>query len=80
MLPSPDPRPGLSFQQRFAEIEIAGAAIMLGAIISFVMAINFGGVLYEWNSAQISLRNYVPSCSNGSLKLFWTLYAARIFC
>jgi hypothetical protein len=52
MLPSPDPRPGVSFFARLREIDFIGAPLMLGAITCFTMAINFGGILYEWNSGS----------------------------
>ncbi|KAK1976355.1 major facilitator superfamily domain-containing protein [Colletotrichum cereale] len=50
MLPSPDPQPGASIIKRLAEIDWVGAVLMLGAIVTFTMAISFGGVMYEWNS------------------------------
>ncbi|KAK2038570.1 MFS general substrate transporter [Colletotrichum somersetense] len=52
MLPSPDPQPGASIIKRLAEIDWVGAVLMLGAIITFVMAISFGGVMYEWDSGS----------------------------
>ncbi|KAH8177214.1 major facilitator superfamily protein [Sarocladium implicatum] len=52
LLPSPDPKPGRSFMQRLSEVDIVGAPILLGAIVSFVMAINFGGIMYNWDSPQ----------------------------
>ncbi|GKT54567.1 MFS drug efflux pump [Colletotrichum tofieldiae] len=52
MLPSPDPQPGASIIKRLAEIDWVGAVLMLGAIVTFTMAISFGGVMYEWNSGS----------------------------
>ena len=52
MLPSPDPRPGTSLKQRLVEIDWIGAPLLLGAIMCFTMAINFGGVLYDWDSGS----------------------------
>ncbi|KAK2053961.1 MFS general substrate transporter [Colletotrichum caudatum] len=52
MLPSPDPQPGASIVKRLAEIDWVGAVLMLGAIITFTMAISFGGVMYEWDSGS----------------------------
>ena len=52
LLPSPDPKPGQSFKQRLSEVDVVGAPILLGAIVTFVMAINFGGIMYEWDSPR----------------------------
>ncbi|KAK1574457.1 major facilitator superfamily domain-containing protein [Colletotrichum navitas] len=52
MLPSPDPQPGASILKRLADIDWVGAVLMLGAIVTFTMAISFGGVMYEWNSGS----------------------------
>ncbi|KAH8903793.1 putative MFS drug efflux transporter [Coniochaeta sp. PMI_546] len=50
MLPSPDPRPDVSLLARMREIDFVGAGLMLGAIITFVIGINFGGIVYSWTS------------------------------
>lgn len=52
-LPRYDPRPGVSQRKRFAEIDYVGAILICGAFVSGVMAINFGGVVFAWNSARI---------------------------
>ncbi|KAK6227522.1 hypothetical protein QIS74_01077 [Colletotrichum tabaci] len=52
MLPSPDPQPGASIPKRLAEVDWVGAVLMLGAIVTFTMAISFGGVMYEWDSGS----------------------------
>ncbi|KAK4691486.1 MFS transporter, DHA2 family, glioxin efflux transporter, partial [Lecanoromycetidae sp. Uapishka_2] len=52
-LPRFDPRPGVPLKKRFAEIDCLGAIVIIGAFVSGVMAINFGGVVYAWNSGRI---------------------------
>lgn len=52
-LPRYDPRPGVPQRKRFLEIDYMGATLICGAFISGVMAINFGGVVYAWNSGRI---------------------------
>ena len=52
-LPSRDPRPGASFLSRCREIDYLGSLLQVGAFVSGIMAISFGGVLYAWNSATI---------------------------
>jgi len=52
-LPSRDPRPGATLGSRCREIDSVGTILQIGAFISGIMAISFGGVLYNWNSATI---------------------------
>ena len=52
-LPRYDPRPGVSLRDRFAEIDLVGTILLLGAMMSGVMAIDFGGTTYPWRSGQI---------------------------
>ncbi|KAI8230851.1 MFS general substrate transporter [Colletotrichum sp. SAR 10_86] len=35
------------------ELDYAGMVLLLGSLVSFIMAINFGGLTYPWNSGQI---------------------------
>ncbi|KAB5513214.1 major facilitator superfamily domain-containing protein [Coniochaeta sp. 2T2.1] len=52
LLPSPDPQPNATtLRGRLREIDFLGAALMLGSITTFVVAINFGGTVYPWSSA-----------------------------
>jgi MFS family permease len=51
-LPNPDPRPGFTVKQRLQQIDWVGAPLMVGAIVSFTMAINFGGIIYDWDSGS----------------------------
>ena len=52
MIPSFDPRPGIPYKTRLSQLDILGTILMVGACVSGVMAINFGGVIYPWNSGQ----------------------------
>ena len=53
MLPTFDPRPCVSFKERCLEMDFIGTIVLVGAFVSGVMAISFGGVLYAWGSASI---------------------------
>jgi MFS family permease len=53
MLPNKDPRPGVSFMDRAREMDYLGALLIVGAFVSGVMAMSFGGVTYPWNSGKI---------------------------
>lgn len=52
MIPSFDPRPGVSYKKRFSQLDYLGTILMIGACVAGVMAINFGGQIYPWNSGQ----------------------------
>lgn len=53
LLPSFDPRPSVSHLNRWREIDFVGGILLIGAFVSGVMAISFGGILYAWGSGQI---------------------------
>jgi len=53
MLPSPDPRPGVSLKDRAREMDYVGAILTMGAFTSGVMAISFGGITWSWGSGRI---------------------------
>lgn len=53
LLPSFDPRGGQKFMTRFREIDYLGSLLSIGTLVSVIMAINFGGTLYAWNSGQV---------------------------
>ncbi|KAJ0114270.1 hypothetical protein J7T55_010659 [Diaporthe amygdali] len=48
-----DPRPGISSRARFAEIDYIGNILLIGVLICFILAINWGGVIYPWSSGQV---------------------------
>ncbi|KAK0644431.1 major facilitator superfamily transporter [Cercophora newfieldiana] len=53
LLPSFDPMPaGLSARERIRGYDFLGTTLFTGFVISFLMAVNFGGALYEWDSAR----------------------------
>ena len=53
LVPNKDLRPGTEFIDRAREIDYVGAILTIGAFVSGIMAISFGGVIYPWNSGQI---------------------------
>jgi hypothetical protein len=53
MIPSKDSQSGLTILKRLRNIDLIGVVLMIGTLISGLMAINFGGTLYAWKSAQI---------------------------
>lgn len=53
LLPSKDPHRGAAFKDRVKELDYAGIILLVGFLVSLIMAINFGGVTYAWSSSQI---------------------------
>jgi hypothetical protein len=55
LVPSKDPRPTLSWSstRRIKDIDMLGFTILVGCFVTLLMGINFGGLLYAWNSATI---------------------------
>ncbi|PQE22355.1 hypothetical protein CJF32_00009316 [Rutstroemia sp. NJR-2017a WRK4] len=53
MVPSKDARPGVAFKERAVEMDYVGTVLQAGALTMFVMAINWGGNIYPWNSGQV---------------------------
>ena len=53
LLPNFDPRPGVSFRTRLREIDYVGSLVIIGAFVSGVMAVSFGGIVYPWRSGRI---------------------------
>jgi MFS family permease len=53
MLPNKDPRPGVSLLDRAREMDYVGGIVTIGAFVSGVMAVSFGGITYPWNSGKI---------------------------
>ncbi|KAH8807460.1 major facilitator superfamily domain-containing protein [Xylogone sp. PMI_703] len=52
IIPPFDPQPGVPYKERLSQLDYLGTLLMVGACVSGVMAINFGGVIYPWDSAQ----------------------------
>ncbi|KAL8846851.1 MAG: hypothetical protein Q9221_008080 [Calogaya cf. arnoldii] len=48
-----DPYPGVSVGGRLARFDFLGSLLSISAIVCLIIGINFGSVLYEWNSRSI---------------------------
>ncbi|KAK6071131.1 MFS drug efflux [Seiridium cupressi] len=48
-----DPRPGVSLKARWIEMDYFGNLFLIGGIVTFILAINWGGVIYSWNSGPV---------------------------
>lgn len=54
LVPSYDPQPkDVSQRERGRNFDVVGAVLSISSILCLVMAINFGGTLYNWNSGRI---------------------------
>ncbi|KUI66831.1 Putative HC-toxin efflux carrier TOXA [Cytospora mali] len=51
-IPSFKPRAGTRSTQLLREIDVVGAILSVAGIMTIIMAINFGGTTYAWNSGQ----------------------------
>lgn len=74
MLPPFDPRPGVPYKKRLSELDYLGTVLMVGACVTGVMAINFGGIIYPWKSAQ------TIACFVVSGVLFIVFGLQQVFC
>ncbi|RAH71715.1 putative MFS drug efflux transporter [Aspergillus aculeatinus CBS 121060] len=52
LLPSRDLRPGVKLWERLKAIDWVGNVFMVGAYISLLMGISFGGATFAWNSGR----------------------------
>ncbi|KAG0633768.1 major facilitator superfamily domain-containing protein [Tuber brumale] len=52
LLPSADPQPNTPFVPRIKQLDWLGTILNIGSFVSLIMAINFGGTLYAWDSPQ----------------------------
>ncbi|KAH9875837.1 hypothetical protein IAQ61_003302 [Plenodomus lingam] len=53
LLPSFHPAKHLSLNKRLSQFDFVGAILSIGAFVTTIMPINFGGTTYEWNSGTI---------------------------
>jgi MFS family permease len=53
LIPSTPPTTGLSVGKRASTFDVVGAVISIAAFTVLIVAINFGGALYAWNSGVI---------------------------
>jgi MFS family permease len=51
LIPSFHPAPNTKLKDRAKQFDTIGAILSIGALILIIMAINFGGTLFAWNSA-----------------------------
>jgi len=51
-IPSFKPRAGTKARQLLREVDWAGTVLSIAGIMTIIMAINFGGTVYAWNSGQ----------------------------
>jgi hypothetical protein len=52
LLPSSDPQKGVPLSSRVRHLDYLGVVLSVGFLIPFVMAINFGGTVYAWDSGR----------------------------
>lgn len=52
LVPRWDPKSGTNFLERIRHVDWLGSILELGATLSGIMAISFGGTVYAWNSGQ----------------------------
>lgn len=53
LIPSFKPQRSRTILSRLSDLDGAGTILSIGSLVFLVMAINFGGTLYNWNSAEI---------------------------
>ena len=84
LLPNHDPRPRQALSTRIRDFDYLGAVLGLSALVSIVLAVNFGGTLYAWNSGQIiSLLVVAGACvilfATQQYSCFLTVHSQRMF-
>ncbi|KAF2836619.1 MFS general substrate transporter [Patellaria atrata CBS 101060] len=52
-IPSSQPAPHLSIKQKLVTFDWIGALLSTGSLLTFIVATNFGGLEYRWNSGPI---------------------------
>ncbi|KAF4547720.1 Efflux pump patC-like protein [Elsinoe fawcettii] len=83
-IPNFKPRAGTATWTLVKEVDILGTVLSVGAIMTIVMAINFGGALYPWNSGRIIALFVVSGVlfilfTGQQVKLLFTTIHTRIF-
>jgi len=51
-LPRGDPQKDIRLKQKLLQIDYLGVVLNVGAFTALIMAINFGGNLYDWDAGQ----------------------------
>jgi MFS transporter, DHA2 family, glioxin efflux transporter len=52
-LPAAAKPPSISLKKKLAHLDLVGLAILMGAIISFILALQYGGNSHSWSSATV---------------------------
>lgn len=85
LLPDFDPTFGQkAIWARFREIDYLGSLLSIGTLTSIIMAINFGGTLFAWNSGQVIALFAVAALLSAAFALqqafcFLTTQSGRLF-
>lgn len=53
LLPNKDPRRGVSIKDRAKEMDYLGGILQIGALTTFVLPVNWGGLTYPWKSGHV---------------------------
>ena len=69
-LPSHQPKPVTSIGQRIRSLDFLGIVLFIGASVTLIMAIAFGGAIYNWRSSKI----IGLFCSSG---VMWLLFGVQ---
>lgn len=59
LIPSFKPRVDTKSTQLLREVDVVGAILSIAGIMTLIMAINFGGTTYAWNSGQMIVLSVV---------------------
>ncbi|KAK4506935.1 hypothetical protein PRZ48_000668 [Zasmidium cellare] len=52
-LPSTAKPVAASFKEKFLQLDLVGAALMMALLISYILALQYGGQTYPWNSSVV---------------------------
>ena len=69
-----DPRPGISWRARWKEMDYLGSILLMGGIVTFILAINWGGVAYPWASGEV----IGCFCASGVLFILLAIQQGRV--
>jgi MFS family permease len=69
LIPAAQPAPNVPVRTKLLSFDWAGAILSTGFVVTFIMATNFGGASYDWNSGTI-IALYVVS---GVLFITWAI-------
>ncbi|KAB5560109.1 major facilitator superfamily domain-containing protein, partial [Coniochaeta sp. 2T2.1] len=75
LLPDFRPQPGVSLMARFKQIDYLGSLLSIGAMLCIIMAMNFGGVLWDWENAR-SIALFVVA---GVLTILFAIQQCTLF-